>query len=159
MKVIKSLEDRGILLKGTTRKITSQKGEFLNFLRPLMTAGSPLMTNVLTSLAKSVLLPFTLMAGLSVTDTAIQKKKKKKIESEATALIISNEEIEDIMKIVQSLEQSSLLIEDISETIKNDAKEQKGRFLEILLGILCASSLGHMLTRQGVIRAGEGTTR
>ena len=77
MKVIKSLEDRGILLKGTTRKITSQKGEFLNFLRPLMTAGSPLMTNVLTSLAKSVLLPFTLMAGLSVRDTAIQKKKKK----------------------------------------------------------------------------------
>ena len=63
------------------------------------------------------------------------------------------------MKIVQSLEESSLLIEDISETIKNDAKEQKGRFLEILLGILCASSLGHMLTRQGVIRAGEGTTR
>ena len=158
MKVIKSLEDRGILLKGTTRKITSQKGEFLNFLRPLMTAGSPLMTNVVTSLAKSVLLPFTLMAGLSVTDTAIQKKKKK-IESEATALIISNEEIEDIMKIVQSLEESSLLIEDISETIKNDAKEQKGRFLEILLGILCASSLGHVLTRQGVIRAGEGTTR
>ena len=75
MKVIKSLEDRGILLKGTTRKITSQKGKFLNFLRPLMTAGSPLMTNVLTSLAKSVLLPFTLMTGLSVTDTAIQKKK------------------------------------------------------------------------------------
>ena len=63
------------------------------------------------------------------------------------------------MKIVQSLEESSLLIEDISETIKNDAKEQKGRFLEILLGILCASSLGHMLTRQRVIRAGEGTTR
>ena len=156
MKVIKSLEDRGILLKGTTRKITSQKGKFLNFLRPLMTAGSPLMTNVLTSLAKSVLLPFTLMAGLSVTDTAIQKKK---FESEASALIISNEESEEIMKIVQSLEESSLLIDDISETIKNDAKEQKGRFLEILLGILCASSLGHMLTRQGVIRAGEGTTR
>ena len=155
MKVIKSLEDRGILLKGTTRKITSQKGEFLNFLRPLMTAGSPLMTNVLTSLAKSVLLPFTLMAGLSVTDTAI----KKNIWIRGNSIIISNEEIEDIMKIVQSLEESSLLIEDISETIKNDAKEQKGRFLEILLGILCASSLGHMLTRQGVIRAGEGTTR
>ena len=61
MKVIKSLENRGILLKGTTRKITSQEGEFLNFLRPLMT-GLPLMKSVLKPLAKSVLLPFVLSA-------------------------------------------------------------------------------------------------
>ena len=54
MKVIKSLENRGILLKGTTRKITSQEGGFLNFLRPLMTASLSLMKNVLTPLAKSV---------------------------------------------------------------------------------------------------------
>ena len=47
MKVIKSLENRGILLKGTTRKITSQAGGFLNFLRPSMTAGLPLMKGVL----------------------------------------------------------------------------------------------------------------
>ena len=47
MKVIKSLENRGILLKGTTRKITTQEGGFLNFLRPLMTAGLPLMKSVL----------------------------------------------------------------------------------------------------------------
>ena len=60
MKVITSLENRGILLKGTTRKITSQEGGFLNFLRPLMTAGLPLMKSVLTPLAKSVLLPFVL---------------------------------------------------------------------------------------------------
>ena len=43
MKVIKSLENRGILIKGTTTKMTSQEGEFLNFLRSLMTAGLPLM--------------------------------------------------------------------------------------------------------------------
>ena len=57
MKVIKSLENRGIVIKGTTTKITSQEGKFPNFLRPLMTAGLPLMRSVLTPLAKSVLNP------------------------------------------------------------------------------------------------------
>ena len=52
MKTIKSLENRGILLKGTTRKITSQEGEFLNFLRPLMTTGLPLMKVLLIALTK-----------------------------------------------------------------------------------------------------------
>ena len=57
IKVIKSLENRGILLKGTTVKITGQEEGFLNFLRPLMTAGLPLMKSVLTPLVKSVLIP------------------------------------------------------------------------------------------------------
>ena len=57
MKVIKSLENGEILLKGTTRKIISHKGGFLNFLRPLMTTGLPLLRSILTPLAKSVLLP------------------------------------------------------------------------------------------------------
>ena len=74
MKVIKSLENRGILLKGTTRKITSQEGGFLNFLRPLMTAGLPLMKSVLTPLAKNILLSFGLSAAMSASDAAIQKK-------------------------------------------------------------------------------------
>ena len=74
MKVIKSLENRGILLKGTTRKITSQEGGFLNFPRPLMTAGLPLMKSVLTPLAKNILLPFGLSAAMSATDSSIQKK-------------------------------------------------------------------------------------
>ena len=52
MKVIKSLENKGILLKGTTRKIPSQYGGFLNFIRPLMTAAIPLIKNVITILAK-----------------------------------------------------------------------------------------------------------
>ena len=59
-KVIKSLENRGILLKGSTRKITSQEGGFLNFLRPLMTAGLLLIKSVLTPLAKAVLIPLEL---------------------------------------------------------------------------------------------------
>ena len=55
--VIKSLENRGILLKGTTRKITSQEGGFLNILRPLKAAGLPLMKKILTPIAKNILLP------------------------------------------------------------------------------------------------------
>ena len=69
MKVIKSLENRGILLKVTTRKIG-----LLNFLRPLMTAGLPLMSSVLTPLAKSILLPLGLSAEMSAVDASIQKK-------------------------------------------------------------------------------------
>ena len=54
--------------------MTSQEGGFLNFLRPLLTAGLPLMKSVLTPLVKTVLLPFVLSAAISATDAAIQKK-------------------------------------------------------------------------------------
>ena len=76
-----------------------------------------------------------------------------------TALIISNEEMEDIMKIVKSLEESGLLIKEVSEIIKYEAKEQNPRFLPMLLGISTANLLGSALAGKGVIRAGEGTTR
>ena len=65
----------------------------------------------------------------------------------------------DILKIVESLENSGLLLEGVSETIKNETKVQKGRFLSMLLGTLGASLLGNMLSGKGVIRAGEGTAR
>ena len=96
MKVIKSLENRGILFKGTTRKITSQEGGFLNFIRPLMTARLPLIKNVLNPLSKSVLLLLGLSAGKSAADAVIQKKI---YSSRSAALIISNEEMEDIMSL------------------------------------------------------------
>ena len=99
-------DNRGILLKGTAGKITSQKGSFLNFLRPLITAGLLLMKSVLTPLAKSVLLPLGLSAGMSVADAAIQKNI---YGSGTTALIISNKKMEDIMRIVKWLEESGLL--------------------------------------------------
>ena len=79
----------------------------LNFLRPLMKAGLLLMKTVLTPLAESVLLPLGLSTGLSVADAAIRKNIHG---SRSTALIISNEEMEDIMKIVKLLEESKLLI-------------------------------------------------
>ena len=73
--------------------------------------------------------------------------------------MISNEEMEDIMKIVKSRERSGLLIKGISETIKNEAKEQKGGFLSILLGTLAASILGNALAGKGILRVGEKVTR
>ena len=88
MKVIKRLRNRGILLKRTTRKITSQEGRFLNLLRPFMTAGLPLIKSVLIPLAKSVLLPLGFSAGMSEVDAAVQMKI---YGSESAALIILNE--------------------------------------------------------------------
>ena len=87
-----------------------------------MTAVLPLIKSVLTPLAKSVLLPLGLSAVLSMADAAIQKKI---YGSGTTALIISNEEIEDILKVVKSLEESGLLIKGISEIIKQRKQRNK----------------------------------
>ena len=74
--------------------------------------------------------------------------------SGTTALIISNEEMDNLMKIVKSLEESGLVVKGVSETIKNEGKEQKGGFLQMLLRTLADSLLGSALTGKGVIRAG-----
>ena len=76
-----------------------------------------------------------------------------------TTIIISNEEMNYIMKRIKSLEESGLLIKAVSETIKTEAKEQKGGLLRMLLGTLGASLLGNLLTDKSTIRAGEGTIR
>ena len=83
------------------------------------------MKIVLTLLAKRVLVPSELTAASSATDAAIQKK----IFGSETTLIVSDEKLNDIMIMVKSLEDSALLIKSVSETIKNEAKEQKDRFL------------------------------
>ena len=88
--------------------------------------------------------------------------------SDVTTLIILHEEMNDIIKILKSLEEPVLLIKGVSEIIKNEANEQKGGFLSMVLGTLGASLLGNLLTGKGVIatsqgrgtiRAGEGTFR
>ena len=89
-----------------------------------------LIGDVLKLLAKSGLIPLGLTAAASATDAAIHKEM---VGSGMTTLIVSNEKMNDIMKIVKSLEKSGLLIKDIYETIKNEAKKQKGGFLNILL--------------------------
>ena len=89
------------------------------------------MKSVLTPLARHVLLPLgLLLAGMLVADAAIEKN----YTLGSAALIISNEEMEDIMKTVKFLEESGLLIKGINETIKNETKKQKTGFLSMLLG-------------------------
>ena len=111
------------------------------------------MKSVLTPLAKSVLLALRLAAGMSAKDATI---KKKIYGSGTTELTISNKEIEDIMKIVELLEESGLLVQEISETIKNEAKESnEGALPSMVLGTLAASMLRIALTGKGVIKAGE----
>ena len=83
-KVTRSLENGGILLKGTSRKISCQLGGLLNFLGPSMRTGLPLIKSVPISLAKSVLVPLGLTAAAFITDAAIQKKVFKS----GTTLII-----------------------------------------------------------------------
>ena len=116
----------------------------------------PLIGNVLIPLAKSVLIPLGLTAAASATDAAIHEKI---FGSGFATLIISNEEMEDIMKIVKSLEDSGLLIKGVCEPIKNEAKEQKEGFLSMLLSTLGASLLGKSLTSKGTIRVCEGAIR
>ena len=76
-----------------------------------------------------------------------------------TTLIISNEEMNDIMKIIQALEDSDILLKGVTKTIKNETKEQKGGFLCMLLGTLRASLLGNLLTAKGILRAGIGNKK
>ena len=107
-----------------------QSGGFLGrLLGPLLKTGLPLMKNVIKPLAKSVLIPLGLTAAASAADAGIHKKI---LGSGTTTLIISNDEMEDIIKIVKSLEDSGLLLKGDSETIKNEAKKHKGGFIIIL---------------------------
>ena len=76
--------------------------------------------------------------------------------SGATTLIISNEEMNDIMKIVQALKDSNILLKGVTKAIKSETKEQKGEFSSILLGSLGASLLGNLLSAKGIVRAGSG---
>ena len=128
-----------------------QSGGFLeNLLSKLAVA----LMKVAMPLAKNVLAPLGLTAAMSAIDGSI---KKKMFASGTTTLIISNDEMNDIIKIVKSLEDSGVLLKGVSETIQHEAKEQRGIFLPMLLGTLGASLLGNLLTGgKGVIRAGEG---
>ena len=88
----------------------------------------------------------------------MQEFKKYIYGSGTTALIISNKEINDIIEIVQALENSNILLKGVTKTIKNEAKEQKGRVLSMLLGTL-EDLLGNLLTEKGIVRAGTGNKK
>ena len=142
-----------------------QSGGFLGrLLGPLLKIGLPLMKSVIKLLAKSVLIPLGLTAAASAAaDAGIHEKILRSGHNNNTTLIISNDEMDDILKIVKSLEDFGVLLNGVSETTQNETKEQRGGFLSMLLGTLGASLLGDILSKglsgKGVIRAGEGTIR
>ena len=120
-----------------------QSGGFLGSL--LRKLAGPLM-KVAISLAKNVLAQLGITAAASAIDAGIQKKNPpQKHGSGTTTLIISNKEMNDIIKIVQALEDSNILLKGVTKTIKNKTKEQKGEFLSMLLDTLGASLLGNIL--------------
>ena len=142
-------------------KMTQSGGFLAGLLGPLLKTGLPLMKSVIKPLAKSVLIPLGLAAAASAADAGIHKKVLGSGRNNTT-LIISNDVVGDILKIVKPLEDSGVLLKGVSETIQNEAKEQIGEFLSMLLGTLGASLLGDIskiLSGKGVIRAGEGTIR
>ena len=114
-----------------------QSGGFLGrLLGPLLKTGLPLMKSVIKPLAKSVLIPLGLTAAAAAADGGIHKRILGSGHNNTT-LIISNDEMDDILKIVKSLEDSGVLLKGVSETIQHEAKEQRG----------------------GTIRAGYGSKR
>ena len=139
-----------------------QSGGFLGRLLGALLKSGLLLIKQLT---KSVLIPLGLTAAASAADAGIHKKilgsgncPSSSISHMAT-LIISNDEIHDIIKTVKSLEDSGLLAKLITETVQNEVKEQKGGFLSMLLGTLGASLLGNILTGKGIYRAGKGKAK
>ena len=121
---------------------------------------------VAMSLAKNVLAPLGLTAAMSAIDGSIQNK----IHGSGVKLIIEQEDMKDIMKIIKALENSGILLKGVSKTIKSEIKGQRGGFLSMLLGTLGASLLGNLLTGgkgnvasrtkgKGIMRAGHGIVR
>ena len=128
-----------------------QSGELLGrFLGQLLNTDFflPLIESILKPLAKNASIPLGLIAA-AATDADIHKKM---LESGVATLIISNEQINDIIKIVKYLEASGLLTKGVGETIKNEVKKQKGGFLSVLLDKLGASLLGYLLACKGIIK-------
>ena len=109
---------------------------------------------MIKALAKSVLIPLGLTAAASAADAGIHKKILG--SGNTTTLIISNNEMEDIIKIVKSLEDSGFLLKGVTGAVQNEAKEQKGGFLSMLLGTLCASLLRNILAGKGVKTTSQG---
>ena len=126
-----------------------QSGGFLGrLLGPLLKTGLPLISSVIKPLAKSVLTPSGLTAAASAADAGIHKKilgsgcrNSFSAPHNTRTLIISNSEMNDIIKIVKSFKDSGLLLKGVTETVQNKLKEQKGGFLSMLLGTFGASSL------------------
>ena len=118
------------LFKAQINKIIQSGGFLGRLLGPLLKTGFPLIKNVIKPSAKSLLIPLGLLG------------------SGNTTLIISNKEMIDIMKIIQALEDSNILLKGVTKTIENETKEQKEGFLSMLLGTLGASFFRKFINRK-----------
>ena len=131
-------------------KMMQSVGFLGRLLGPLLKTGLPLIKKVMKPLAKSVLISLELTAAALA--VGIHKKisgsghrpSSSSLHNNTTTLIISNDEMEDIIKIVKSLEDYGLLLKGVSESVQNEGKEQKGGFLSMLLGTLGACLLGNI---------------
>ena len=149
------------LSKAQIKKII-QAGGYLGKL--LSKLAGPLM-KVAMPLSKNVLAPLGLTAAMSAIDGGIQKK----IHGSGVKLIIEQEDMKDIMKIIKALENSGILLKGVSKAIKNETKEQRGGLLRLLLGTLGVSLLGNLLAGKGnvvsrakgkgIMHAGDGIVR
>ena len=145
------------LSKAQIKKLI-QSGGFLGKL--LSKLAGPLM-KVAMPLAKNILAPLGLTAAMSAIDGSIQKK----IHGSGVKLIIEQEDMNDIIKIMEALKNSGILLKGVTKTIENETKEQRGEILSMLLGTLGSSALGNLLTGgkgmmrvdEGIARAGEGS--
>ena len=153
------------LSKAQIKKII-QSGRFLGKLSSKL--AGPLM-KVALPLAKNVLAPLGLTAAMSAIDGIRQKKihGSGATKGAGVKLIIEQEDMNDIMKIIKVPENSGILLKEVNKTIKNETKEERGGFLSMLLGTLGASLLGNLLTGgkhimragDGIVRAGDGIVR
>ena len=140
------------LSKAQIKKLIQLGGFLGNLLSKL---AGPLM-KVAMPLAKNVLTPLGLTAAISAIDGSIQKK----LHGSRVKLIIGQEDMNDIIKIIEALENSGILLKGVIKTIENETKEQRGGFLSMLLDTLGASLLDNLLTGgKGIMRAGDGIVR
>ena len=128
-------------------KIT-QSGGFLGSL--LSKLAGPLM-KVAVPLAKNILAPLGITAASSAIDAVIQEKNHG---SGTTSLMIYNKEMNYIMKTVQALEDSDILLKRVTKTFKNKTKKHEGGFLGTLTVTLGSILLANLLSRKGIVRAG-----
>ena len=140
------------LSKAQISKIIQSGGSLGSLLSKL--AGPFMKVDV--TLAKNILAPLGITATALAIDAGIQKKIHG---SGTTTLIISNEEMNDIMKNAQALEDSTIFLKGVTKTVKNETKEQKGGFLGTLVGTLGSLLLGNFLSGKGIVRAGSGNKK
>ena len=140
------------LSKAQIKKLIQSRG----FLGKLLSKLAGPFMKVALPLAKNVLAPLGLTAAMSAIDGSIQKK----IYGSGVKLIIEQEDMNDIIKIIEALENSGILLKGVTKTIENETKEQGAGFLGMLLGILGVSLSGNLLTgAKGIMRADDAIVR